>query len=66
MTETTATHPAGSAPRKKAILYRMVMDQHICPFGLKSRALLARKGYEVEDHHLKTREETDAFGQSTA
>jgi glutaredoxin len=46
---------------KKATLYRMVMDKHICPFGLKSRDLLKRKGYEVDDHHLKTREETDAF-----
>ena len=46
---------------KKAVLYRMVMPTHICPFGLKSRDLLRRKGYDVEDHHLTTREETDAF-----
>lgn len=46
---------------KKAKLYRMVMDKHICPFGLKSKDLLEREGYEVEDHHLTTREETDAF-----
>ncbi|NHK26297.1 glutaredoxin [Parvularcula flava] len=44
-----------------AVLYRMVMDKHVCPYGLKSRWLLRRKGYEVEDHHLTTREETDAF-----
>lgn len=48
------------APRK-AILYRMVMDKHICPWGLKSKDLLEREGYAVEDHWLKTREETDAF-----
>ena len=46
---------------KKATLYRMVTDEHICPFGLKSKDLLEREGYEVEDHHLKTREQTDAF-----
>ena len=51
---------------KKAVLYRMVMPgqagpTHICPFGLKSLDLLKRKGFTVEDHHLKTREETDAF-----
>lgn len=46
---------------KTAILYRMVMPGHLCPFGLKSRALLKRKGYEVEDHHLTSRAETDAF-----
>ncbi|KQW18115.1 hypothetical protein ASC80_22030 [Afipia sp. Root123D2] len=39
----------------------MVTDQHICPFGLKSRDLLGREGYEVDDHELKTRSETDAF-----
>ncbi|MDF0594765.1 glutaredoxin [Psychromarinibacter halotolerans] len=45
----------------KAVLYRMVMPDHLCPFGLKSKDLLEREGYEVEDHHLTTREETDAF-----
>lgn len=44
-----------------AVLYRMVMPDHLCPFGLKSRDLLERRGYAVEDHHLATREETDAF-----
>ncbi len=44
-----------------AVLYRMVMDKHVCPYGLKSKWLLRRKGYEVEDHHLTTRAETDAF-----
>jgi glutaredoxin len=39
----------------------MVTDQHICPFGLKSRDLLGREGYEVDDHELRTRGETDAF-----
>jgi glutaredoxin len=46
---------------KKAILYRMVMPEHVCPWGLKARDLLRRSGYDVEDHHLATREETEAF-----
>ncbi|MDX1485912.1 MAG: glutaredoxin family protein [Alphaproteobacteria bacterium] len=46
---------------KTAVLYRMVMDDHLCPFGLKSKDLLQRKGFEVEDHHLETREEVEAF-----
>lgn len=46
---------------KTATLYRMVTDEHICPFGLKSKDLLEREGFKVDDHHLKTREETDAF-----
>ncbi len=46
---------------KTAVLYRMVTDEHICPYGIKSKDLLERKGYQVEDHYLKTRQETDAF-----
>lgn len=46
---------------KAATLYRMVMPEHICPYGLKSRDLLERQGFAVEDRHLKTREQTDAF-----
>ena len=46
---------------KRAIVYRMVTDDHICPFGLKAVDLLRRRGFEVEDHHLTTRAETDAF-----
>lgn len=47
--------------QNKAVLYRMVTDEHICPYGIKSKDLLEKKGYEVEDHHLTTRAETDAF-----
>ena len=47
--------------KKTARLYRMVMDKHVCPYGIKSKWLLEREGFEVEDHHLTTREETDAF-----
>lgn len=50
-----------SQDKEQAVLYRMATDNHICPFGLKSRDLLKRKGYDIEDHLLKTREETDAF-----
>lgn len=46
---------------KKAELYRMVMGKHICPYGLKSLDFLKSEGYEVDDHHLTSREETDAF-----
>lgn len=44
-----------------ARLYRMVMPGHVCPYGLKSRALLRRQGYAVEDHPLRSRAQTDAF-----
>jgi glutaredoxin len=46
---------------KTATIYRMVMPDHLCPFGLKSVDLLKRKGYRIDDHWLKTRAEHDAF-----
>jgi glutaredoxin len=50
-----------SGVAKKAVLHRMVMPNHACPYGLKAKDFLERAGYEVEDHHLTTREQTDAF-----
>jgi glutaredoxin len=46
---------------RHADLYRMVMPEHQCPYGLKARHLLKRAGYEVSDHPLRSREQTDAF-----
>lgn len=46
---------------KTATVYRMVMPDHLCPYGLKTVHLLKRKGYEVGDHWLRTRAEADAF-----
>jgi glutaredoxin len=46
---------------KTAELYRMVMPDHLCPYGLKSKDLLERQGYRVEDHHLTTHGETESF-----
>jgi glutaredoxin len=46
---------------RKAAIHRMVMPGHTCPYGVKALHLLRRAGYEVEDHHLATRAETDAF-----
>jgi glutaredoxin len=46
---------------KKAVIHRMVMPGHTCPYGLKAVDLLRRRGFAVEDRWLKTREDTDAF-----
>ena len=46
---------------RKAVLHRMVTDAHTCPYGLKSKDLLERRGFDVEDRPLRTREEADAF-----
>ena len=49
---------------KTAALYRIAMPGHLCPFGLKSKALLRLKGYDVEDNLLTTRDEVDAFQEA--
>lgn len=46
---------------RRAELHRMETDEHICPYGLKTRDLLRREGYEVDDHTLTSRAEIDAF-----
>ena len=46
---------------KSATLYRMVLPEHECPFGVRARQLLEGKGYDIEEHILATREEVDAF-----
>ncbi|HEX4183975.1 MAG TPA: glutaredoxin [Caulobacteraceae bacterium] len=45
----------------RAILYRMLTPEHVCPYGLKALHLLRSKGFEVEDHRLESREAIDAF-----
>jgi glutaredoxin len=49
------------SPKKTAVLYRMVLPDHICPYGLKARHLLRSRGYKVDDRLLTTRAEVDAF-----
>jgi glutaredoxin len=50
-----------TSPAKRAQIYRMVMPGYTCPYGLKALHLLKSRGYTVEDHHLASREQTDAF-----
>jgi glutaredoxin len=44
-----------------ATLHRMVMDKHVCPWGIRSLDLLKRRGFAVDDRWLTTRAQTDAF-----
>ena len=46
---------------RHAELYRMVMPKHLCPWGLKTKDLLEREGFVVDDHPLRSKEETEAF-----
>ena len=62
MTEQTRIEvPANAAEAQSAVLFRMVLPEHVCPYGLKARHLLKSKGYRVQDNLLTTRDETDAF-----
>jgi glutaredoxin len=46
---------------RSATLYRMVLPDHTCPFGVKAKRLLDESGFDVEDRILRTRGEVDAF-----
>ncbi|RYZ87001.1 MAG: glutaredoxin [Proteobacteria bacterium] len=46
---------------KKAVLYRMAMDKHTCPYGIKAKHLLQSQGYAVDDELLTTRPAVDRF-----
>jgi glutaredoxin len=42
---------------KRAIIFRMVMSNHLCPFGLKSLDALKHAGYDIIDRHITTQDE---------
>jgi glutaredoxin len=42
---------------KRAIIFRMVMPDHLCPFGLKSLDALKHAGYDIIDRHITTQDE---------
>lgn len=46
---------------RKATLYRMALPDHVCPYGLKAKALLEEAGFAIDEHILRTREEVDAY-----
>ena len=49
------------ADTKQATLYRMVLPDHTCPFGVRAKQLLQAEGFDVDDRILRSREEVDAF-----
>ncbi len=46
---------------RTATLHRMVLPDHICPFGVRAKAMLEQAGYEVDDQQMTSRKEVDAF-----
>lgn len=49
------------ADQRTAILYRMVLADHECPFGVRAKQMLGEAGFEVEEHILGTRDEVEEF-----
>lgn len=47
--------------KRSATLYRMILPDHTCPYGVKARSLLEQHGYDVDEHILASRKEVDAF-----
>ena len=46
---------------RKATLYRMVLPDHVCPYGVRALQMLEEAGFEVDDQVLETRMEVDDF-----
>jgi len=48
-------------PSRTAILYRMKLPDHECPYGLRARQLLEDAGYQIDDRPLTPRDEVEEF-----
>jgi glutaredoxin len=46
---------------QSVVLYRMILPEHTCPYGVEAARLLEEAGIEFEDRILRSREEVDAF-----
>ena len=51
------------AEQREAVLYRMVLPDHTCPFGVRAKQMLEQAGFDVDDRILGSREEVEAFKQ---
>ncbi len=49
------------ADDRSATVYRMVLPDHTCPFGVKAKQMLEQHGFNVDDRLLRSRDEVDAF-----
>ena len=49
------------AEERSATLYRMILPEHTCPFGVRAKALLEESGFAVDDRILASRSEVEAF-----
>ena len=44
-----------------ATIYRMVLPDHVCPFGVRAKQMLEEAGFQVDDRVLSSRAEVDAY-----
>ncbi|WP_310468086.1 glutaredoxin domain-containing protein [Sphingomonas sp.] len=49
------------ADDRTATLYRMVLPDHECPFGVRAKEMLEQSDYQLDEHILKSRDEVEAF-----
>jgi glutaredoxin len=46
---------------RSATLYRMILPDHTCPYGVRAKELLQQSGFDVDDRILGSREEVESF-----
>lgn len=46
---------------REATLYRMVLPEETCPFGVRAKQMLEQAGYTVDDCLLRSRDEVTRF-----
>jgi glutaredoxin len=49
------------AQESNVVLHRMVLPDHVCPYGLLAKRMLDDAGVPYEDRLLTSRDEVDAF-----
>ncbi len=47
--------------QRSAVLHRMVLPDHECPYGVRAKQMLEDNDFAVEEHLLTSREEVEAF-----
>lgn len=46
---------------RNVVLYRMVLPDHVCPYGLLAKRMLDDAGIDFDDQLLTSREEVEAY-----
>jgi glutaredoxin 3 len=46
---------------KTATLYRMVLPEHTCPWGVRAKEMLEQHGFKIDEKILSSRQQVDDF-----